>query len=547
MSSQKKGSKSEKSPAQKKESKKEKKASKREADKKGSKREAEKKGTKSVSTKEADKKRSKSTSKKEAGKKSSKSTSTKEANKTISKKETDKKKSKSSSRKEAEKIKSKSTSTKEADKKKSKSISKRAADQKGSKSISKKEDEKSKQSAPSKALTDDDEKMKAILAFIMRFTRPINSKNEKNRKKQHSKKEPEKVTEAERSEAVSRIQATAHFMKWTVDVLTHYGACISELYVSPLHELCTREKQGQSVVKKDLDMLGKLTMETVNAGTQLRNAVEKAHKWPTMKGNYTPVTKDRYLTIAEAACYYRLKQIVKILGSLVEVMGKFREWIGGNMELLKKFCVKCALILPHMMRAFDAACTLAEVFGLDPKKFVKYVSPYVVPKPENPNMLLQILPDAHKYVKKLESQICYFRTAVYLSGKAMIDICEHMLLYFQNHFVETTASQTKMILDQFPGQFIYPEPFALSPYAMNLLSKPPPNKYSLSATREIMEMYSMADSGPSSAPSSMPTQSDKKTQSSSRICTDRSQTTVEYTQIGDESPSCKTARGVKAL
>ncbi|TKR69586.1 hypothetical protein L596_021726 [Steinernema carpocapsae] len=325
------------------------------------------------------------------------------------------------------------------------------------------------------------------------------SNREKSKSETKKSTKSAKISETSEND-VERIRAAGYFMEWTKNVLTQYGSLIWDLYVVPLEELCTRKNEEATLLKKDLNMLDQLTADTAQ-GKALKKAVERANRWPSVEGNYKPTTRDRFLTMAEAACYYKLKQAVKVLGSLMGVLARFKDFLDSNMKLMQKHSAECALILVSALRAFDAACTLAEVFDLQPvdratclSLFKKYMNTYEIPPAKNINVPLEIHPEVRKYEKKLEAQIGYFRTVVYLAGKAMIDMAEHMLLSFQNTFLEEAASETKMILDRLPGQFMYPEPLLLSLYAMEVLQNPPPNKYSLAATREILEEFSLVDS-----------------------------------------------------
>ena len=186
--------------------------------------------------------------------------------------------------------------------------------------------------------------------------------------------------------------------------------------------------------------------------------------------------------IAELAAMHRLTQLVKVSGSLLDIMDRTYQWMDKNFSLIRKHSVSLDLI-DHVIDMFEATRCIGEVFELSSidlgqckeqyKKYLGEKADYV----SKDNKKLSIS-EPKKYIPLLETRINHYRTIVHQLCTAMISILQTLLRYVSQELIDIRVRELKDALDLIPPMYLKVKDMKLTKLAERVLKDPPPNKRS---------------------------------------------------------------------
>lgn len=286
-------------------------------------------------------------------------------------------------------------------------------------------------------------------------------------------------------------------MEWTSTALGFYIKLINELYSTPLIEQCTKSKitneaaasdPGKSGRSAEIEKLATDTKLPSKRGdheqlvARLKEAASKVTEWSNPGEEQAMTARKKEVTLAEMAAMYRLRTLVSMSASLVELITRAKTWTKENVTLIEKS--RTGNVLNFALNMFEATVALGEVFGLQSidrttakTEFQHYLRPTARDEYECKENTALVIGDPRIFVPPLECKINHYRTCVHLIGSALITMVQTYMNSISLEQIDLRTREVKEILERLPPMYLKVKTdLQLSKHTSTLLRDYPPNK-----------------------------------------------------------------------
>ncbi|CAD5216479.1 unnamed protein product [Bursaphelenchus xylophilus] len=352
--------------------------------------------------------------------------------------------------------------------------------------------------------------------------------SKKSKKSQKSRKSQRPTPESDSTNLVAQkpsksqldyIVASMYFLDWNKSILEAYTHNVKELYLVPLTEHCLRKKvmiddtlsgddSGKSA--KTIEAGRKLEQgvkveagqdELKNLQRRLRNEYEVPKDGNTEEsGDYIPVKKEKWTSLAEISVMYRLRTLIQMCGSLLIFMTKIRSWLEKHRKIFSQYGKECGEVLDYTLICFEAVCCQADIFSLNPverdkvredcRNYIVMEDPYKGEENRKREIPLTLKQHVKEEVKILEAKINYYRASVSLIANSLTDITQAIGKKIPREILAVTTKEVKMILEKLPPAYYFPAKFEFSAGTHKILERHPPNRRRLLKQDDLVSIRS---------------------------------------------------------
>ncbi|CAJ0915027.1 unnamed protein product, partial [Mesorhabditis belari] len=297
-------------------------------------------------------------------------------------------------------------------------------------------------------------------------------------------------------EAGLKLAAAIYFLQWQQTALQAYTRSINDLYVKPLIEHVTGNKLKSVFIVYTFTLNGTLDFsgkerEELKAGPQEEELTEhqrlKLRLQEATNRNWDDDglhsnAGEQKATLVEMAVLYRMRTLVQMCGSLLEIEAKLNKWLMKNIQSLVAHSASLNL-LPYASYAFEATSTLSEVFQLSivdrdkcKPEFAHFLrkTEKVDDYPSNQQIKID-KENVRGYIRKVEAQCNCFRACVYVIGSCFVATIHSLLRVIPPERIDIRPREVEDVLNRLPSPFRDPPALRLSAYSADLLYDAPPS------------------------------------------------------------------------